>query len=178
MKNKHFETKRRRKWKPITARPLTVTRAILMRAFSTPDRHRTEVAAVVSQYVGSSPVPPSWGRLGVRGTFGRKIERLWSRYIKGLRLATYREAGRYLTPVVQTAYDFGTTPEELQKLAEASREATGADNVGSMVLSDLKAIVQSTHSAGDKTSKAFPVFMDEFSCYAELPETTPMRSTP
>lgn len=172
MRNEHFEARRRRKWKPITARPVTVTRAILNRAFSTPDRPRTEVAAIVSKYIGSSPVPPSWGRLGVRGTFGRKIERLWSRHIKGLRLATYREAGRYLTPVVQTAYDFGTTPEELQKSAEA-RESGGADNLGSMILSDLKAMVQSTHSAGDKTPT---VFMDEWSCYAELPATTPMRS--
>lgn len=176
MKNEHFEARRRRKWKPITARPVTVSRAILIRAFSTPDRTRAEVVAVVNQYVGSSPVPPSWGRLGVRGTFGRKIERLWARHIRGLRLATYREAGRYLTPVVQTAYDFGTTPEELRQLADASGEASDTENVGRMVLSDLKAMVQSTHSAGDKTPNTFPVFMDEWSCYAELPAATPMRS--
>lgn len=178
MRNEHFEARRRRKWKPITTRPVTVTRAILIRAFSTPDRPRTEVATIVSQYLGSSPVPPSWGRPGIRGIFGRKIERLWSRHIKGLRLATYREAGRYLTPVVQTAYDFGTTPEELQKMAEASKEADGAGNVGSMILSDLKAMVQTTHSAGDKTPTTVPIFMDEWSCYATLPAATPMRSTP
>lgn len=174
MKNEHFEARRHRKWKPITARPVTVTRAILIRAFSTPDRPRAEVAAVVNQYVGGSPVPPSWGRLGVRGTFGRKIERLWSRHIKGLRLATYREAGRNLTPVVQTAYDFGTTPEELQKSA-AAREPGSPDHIGSMIVSDLKAMVKNTYSAGDKTPT---VFMDEWSCYAELPDTTPMRSAP
>lgn len=174
MKNAHFEARRHHKWKPITARATTVTRAILVRAFSTPDRCRRDVVAIVAQYMGDSPVPPCWGRLGIRGTFGRDIERLWSRHIRGLHAASYRdrESGRFLTPVVQTAYDFGTTPEALRKSAELPSDISSAENVGHMILSDLMAMVKSTHSSGSKADQVFPVFMDEYHCYTGLPSAT------
>lgn len=167
MKNGNFEARRHRNWKPIKTRPVIVTRAMLIRALAAPERTRCEVMSIVSKYVGNSPVPPAWSRIGVRGTFGRKVERLWSRHIKDLRVATYREAGRNLTPVVQTAYDFGSTPEELRQMADKR-----PGPVGSMIMSDLTAMVQSAQSAGDPAPKSFPCFLDEWGYYATS-ATTP-----
>lgn len=114
---------RYRSWKSAARKRPPVTKKTLFRAFGTPERSRQEVKVIVDRYVGDSPVPPTWGRRGVRGTFGRKIERLWARHIRGLRQATYRDkdSGRFLTPVVQSAYDFGTTPEKLREMAANSQ---------------------------------------------------------
>lgn len=117
MKNAAFEFRRNRPWKPTGTGTLKVTRARLVRALSGPQRPRREVMAIVAQYMGDSPVPPGWSRRGVRGFFGRQIERLWSRHICALRPATYRESGRVLTPIVQTTYDFGLTPQEWRDMA-------------------------------------------------------------
>jgi len=168
---------RAKPWRPSSVAP-QVTRRKLIRAFSTPDRTRAEVLSLLTEYMGNSPVPPAWGRLGVRGIFGRKVERLWARHIHGLRPAAYRdpESGRWLHPVTQTAYDFGSTPEELRKAAGAAN-ADNPDAVGRIVMSDLKAMVQSAHAMGNEAAKSIPIIIDEWSCYAALPSAMPMRSS-
>lgn len=94
------------------------------------------MAAIVDKYIGKSPVPPCWGRLGVRGTFGKDVERLWARHIRPLRLATYRDerSGRMLTPAMQTFYDFGTTPENGMRMMGTGIEARSAITKGSRPL--------------------------------------------
>lgn len=116
-------------------REIVVSREALIRAFSSPDLPRSEVLRVVAEYMGDSAVPPAWSKLGVRATFGKQIERRWSRYIRRLRPASYRaENGRWVTPIVQCAAQFG----EFEKIAS---------------------------SAVDAARRVPPVFVDEFHYY-------------
>ncbi|MFK5949499.1 MAG: hypothetical protein QM500_12105, partial [Methylococcales bacterium] len=68
----------------------------------------TELKTIVDKYMGNSPVPPQWSRCGVKGEFGGKIFRLWSRKIKSRKHAGYRskDTGRWLHPVVQSIHEF------------------------------------------------------------------------
>lgn len=85
-----------------------VTRARLIRAFSTPGRSRAEVVEAVRRYMGDSPVPPTWSLAGVRGALGGSIARQWARHIRHLGAAGYRDkkTHRWLYPVVQSIHDF------------------------------------------------------------------------
>jgi hypothetical protein len=115
-----------------------VTRAALIRAFSSPARSRTEVGEIVARYMGDSPVPPSWSIASVRGVFGRRIAREWARHIRHLQAASHRgENGRWLHPLVQTAYDFGRTPEALRVgLAVPADAADGAGQRSSFMIDE------------------------------------------
>lgn len=99
-----------------------VTRMALIRAFTSPARTRRQTMEIVACYMGNSPVPPLWGLVGVRGTFGARIARAWARKIRHLEPARYRDdkTSCYLTPVVQTAYDLGRTAEELDKMTRST----------------------------------------------------------
>lgn len=123
MKNHSYETRRHAVWRFRPSHTVTVSRSALVKAFSTPDRRRQAVLKVVAQYMGNSPVPPSWSLASVRGTFGKKIARLWARHIRGMRTAGYRGAnGRWHHPVIQTSHDFNAF-ERLQKNKNVLAEA-------------------------------------------------------
>lgn len=68
-----------------------------------------DLKEIVDKYMGDSPVPPRWTPASVKGVFGVRIYRLWSRKIKNRRHVSYRskDTGRWLTPVVQTWHDVG-----------------------------------------------------------------------
>ena len=76
--------------------------------FSNGRLSKEELKAIVDKYMGDSPVPPRWTASGVKGEFGRKIFRLWSRKLKNRHHAAYRseESGRWLHPAVQSIHDF------------------------------------------------------------------------
>lgn len=102
----------------------TVTRARLIRALSAPGRSRKAVLEIVARYMGDSPVPPAWTLAGIRGVFGSRVAHEWARHIRHLSPAAYRSKDRrWLHPVVQTAYDFGTTPEAMK-----AAQAAGVDS--------------------------------------------------
>mgnify|MGYP000164546801 CR=1 FL=1 len=84
-----------------------VTRAAVVRAFTSPGRSRRETMDIVSRYVGDFQVPPAWGLGGVRGTFGKAIARAWARKVRHLRVAQYfdPQTQRAITPVVQSIQD-------------------------------------------------------------------------
>jgi len=125
----------------------TITRAAVVRAFSGPGRSRAEVRSIVTRYIGDSPVPPLWSLASVRGTFGVRVARAWARHLRHLRSATYRgENGRWLTPVVQTAYDFGTTPEALAATPP--------------MIGELMALAEKVRMSSD--TQRVPVLVDEF----------------
>lgn len=93
---------------------MVVSRALLIRAFTSPERTRQETMDIVARYMGSSPVPPSWGLEGVRGTFGKRVARAWARKVRHLTSAHYRDpgSGRVQFWVTQTAFDLGLTPQQ------------------------------------------------------------------
>lgn len=121
MKNRTYELRKNRPWMFHRSHKPTVSRAALIRAFSTPDRSHHEVLDIVARYIGDNIVPPSWGMLGVRGIFGKQIAKLWARRIKPMKVAAYKDeqSGRWLTPVVQTAYELGTTPEAMREMSQS-----------------------------------------------------------
>ncbi len=89
---------------------LVVSRKAVVRALSVHGASRERVGELVAIYMGESPVPPAWGRLAVRGTFGSEIERRWSRYVRSRPAAGFRDpagGGRWVQPFAQTAHDFG-----------------------------------------------------------------------
>lgn len=128
----------------------TVTRAALVRTFASPGRSRSETTAIVSRYMGNNPVPPAWSLASVRGVFGNAIARAWAKKIRHLRLATFRdpETMRWLTPVVQTAYDFGTTPEALANIAP--------------VIGELEALLLTGKGPYGLSEAHYPFVVDEF----------------
>lgn len=108
----------------------TVTRARLIRALSTPDRSRKDDLEIIARYMGDSPVPPVWSLASIRGVFGHRVAREWAKHIRHLSPAAYRsKERRWLHPVVQTAYDFGTTPEAMKEAAlqASATQAAGVD---------------------------------------------------
>ncbi|WP_233890045.1 hypothetical protein [Paraburkholderia flagellata] len=113
MKVSAHEARRAHRTAKRTRNEVVITRKAVIRAFSAPGMSRQVAMEIVRTYMGSSPVPPAWGRLGVRGTFGGKIERRWSRFIRRLRPAGYEDTQRHwLQPFVQTPHDFGIDPEQ------------------------------------------------------------------
>lgn len=102
----------------------TVTRAMVVRAFTSPARSHRETMDIVSRYMGNSPVPPSWGIGGVRGTFGKAIARAWAKKIRHLRPAYCFDpkTKRAITPVVQSVYDLGASPEALSRARATTLE--------------------------------------------------------
>jgi hypothetical protein len=113
MKNNNYAARQSKPWKLHSIGKNTVTRKALVRAFTSHGRSHKEVMDLVAQYMGDSPVPPCWSLASVQGTFGKLIARRWARYIRGLRPASYKHAGRWLFSQVQTSYDFGMSPDEL-----------------------------------------------------------------
>ena len=113
MKNPAFENGKPRKWKrmPMLCR-LTLTD--VRKAFTVASISTSERDAIVAKYMGNSPVPPSWSYVSVRGTFGKKVARIWARKLRHRPAGVYRdsESGRWLHPAVQTTYDFGITPRQ------------------------------------------------------------------
>lgn len=104
----------------------TVTRARLIRALSTPGRSRKDVLEVVTRYMGDSPVPPAWSLASIRGVFGRRVAREWARHLRHLSPGAYRgKDRRWLHPVAQTAYDFGSTPEAMETAVQAKVAQVG-----------------------------------------------------
>lgn len=122
-----------------------LTRGDLVRAFSDPSFSRKQTMEIVTRYMGNSTVPPAWSYAGVLGTFGKKVARLWAKKLRHRSAGVYRdqESGRWLHPIVQTVYDFGTTPEKLR---------------------DLMADVKLQPSA-EIPKAPFHVFMDEYYCF-------------
>lgn len=94
-----------------------VTRAAVVRAFTSPGRSRRETMDIVSRYMGDCPVPPSWSLGGVRGTFGKAIARAWAKKIRHLRVAHYHEqqSRRAIIPVVQSIHDLENSPKALSR---------------------------------------------------------------
>lgn len=85
-----------------------IDRASVARAFSGKQRSAEQVEDLVKKYMGDSPVPPRWGRGGVKAEFGNEILRLWSRHLKNRYHPAYRsENGRWLHPAIQHLADFG-----------------------------------------------------------------------
>ncbi|MFH0134790.1 hypothetical protein ACGLHS_31565 [Variovorax sp. VaC1] len=105
-----------------------VTRAALIRAFSSPGQKRGAVMAVVKQYMGDSQEPPTWSKASVLGTFGKRIARQWARHIRHL-----APAGNVF---VQTFYDFGMSPEQARQ-ASARMEGQSDDSVRAPVPAPL-----------------------------------------
>lgn len=105
--------------------PERLTRADLVKAFSGPAIPRQQTMEIVAQYMGNSPVPPAWSYAGVRGTFGKKAARMWAKKLRHRMPGVYRDpkSGRWLHPVVQSVYDFGTTPEKLRSMADMLKAA-------------------------------------------------------
>lgn len=128
----------------------TVTRAALVRAFTSPGRSRSQTNAIVARYIGNNPVPPVWSLASVRGVFGTAVARSWAKKIRHLRLATYRdpETTRWLIPVVQTAYDFGTSPEALASTAA--------------VIGELEALFRAGKGPYGQSKAHVPFVADEF----------------
>lgn len=114
MKTRAYESQRKRKWNPLRM-PARLTRSDLVRAFSGPSITKEETKSIVNRYMGDSPVVPAWSYASVRGVFGIKAARIWARKLRHRRPGVYRDAesGRWLHPAVQTAYDFGKTPDTL-----------------------------------------------------------------
>ncbi|MEM5405862.1 hypothetical protein [Paraburkholderia unamae] len=113
MKVAAYEARRAHRVEKRARTEVVITRKAVIHAFSAPGISRQAAMAIVRKYMGSSPVPPAWGQLGVRGTFDGKIERRWSRFIRRLRPAGYADTqGRWVQPFVQTAHDFGIAPEQ------------------------------------------------------------------
>lgn len=117
-------------------RPLKrLNRADIVRAFSAPDLTRSETMSAVKRYMGDSLVPPAWSHASVRGVFGNRLARLWARRLRSRPAGTYRDAqtGRWVHPVVQTAYDFGTTPAKMAAMSAGAAQSdaeVGASPVG------------------------------------------------
>lgn len=97
-------------------------RADIVAAFSGPHLTRRETMELVQRYMGSAPVPPAWTLASVRGVFGQRVARRWARHLRHRPAGVYRDpdSGRWLHPVVQTAYDFGVSPENLAPLSEGT----------------------------------------------------------
>lgn len=132
MKNSRYEQRKIRRIKHY-AMPAIVTRPMLIRAFSAPHRTHAEVMDIVNQYIDDSITPPIWGRLGVRGTFGRGIQRQWSKHIKHLSPSRYRsETGRWLTPIVQSIHDYEHKPLVKKTLVPAI-----TPDVGGMIFDEF-----------------------------------------
>nr|CUV17018.1 protein of unknown function [Ralstonia solanacearum] len=89
-----------------------VTRAAVVRVFTSPGRSRRETMDIVSRYMGDCPVPPAWGLGGVRGTFGKAVARAWAKRLRHLHVAHYRDpqTQRAITPVVQSIQDLMISP--------------------------------------------------------------------
>lgn len=68
---------------------------------------KQKLEEVVDRYMSKSPVPPRWSAVGVRGTFGNTIYRLWSRKIKNRHHVGYFAGNTLITPAVQSIHDFG-----------------------------------------------------------------------
>lgn len=129
----------------------TVTRAALISAFSSHKRSRRETAEIVRKYMGDNPVPPAWSLASVRGTFGPDIARAWAKKIRHLNSASFRDpsTGHWLTPVAQTAYDFGATPQ--------------AQSATPVTLGELSALLKSGRGPYSNTGHNLPLIIDEAS---------------
>ncbi len=123
-----------------------LNRADIVQAFSAPDLTRSETMCAVKRYMGDSPVPPAWNHASVRGVFGTRLARLWARHMRSRAAGIYRDAetGRWLHPVVQTTYDFGTTQGEIAAMsagaappdAEAGASSLGMDKKQLLILDE------------------------------------------
>lgn len=83
-----------------------VSRAKLIKAFSVPGVGNNAAKEIVARYIGTSPVPPRWNSLGVKATFGKRIQSLWARHISCLPAATYKSGNnRDVTPGVHTIHE-------------------------------------------------------------------------
>jgi len=120
-----------------TVNKLRVTRRALFRAFSSPARTHQQVKSLVDKYMADGAVP-HWSAAGVRGVFGRRIEREWARHLR------HRPATPGLH--VQTAYDFGTTPEALAGTAPVIGELAAIVGAkGSRIKAPTTLIVDEYH---------------------------------
>lgn len=83
-----------------------VSRAKLIKAFAVPGVAHNTAKEIVARYIGPSPVPPRWNSLGVKATFGKRIQSLWARHISCLPAATYKSGNnRDVTPDVHTIHE-------------------------------------------------------------------------
>lgn len=133
--------KQMRQYKPLN-------RADVVKAFASPAMTRREVMDIVKRYMGNSPVPPSWTYASVRGTFGKRVARHWARHLRHRPPGSYRDAqtGIVLHSFVQTAYDFGTTPDKLAAMRESSQiTAAEACAESSRLRKDLPFIIDEYH---------------------------------
>lgn len=127
-----------------------LNRADIVKAFSSPALTRRETMDVVARYMGSSPVPPSWSYASVRGILGKRAAREWARHLRHRPAGVYRDAatGRLLHPSVQTAYDFGTTPEKVAALNDDTAFASGeARTLLDKLVKEAPFILDEYHSA-------------------------------
>lgn len=99
-----------------------LTRADVIKAFSTPKLTHAKTMEIVAQYMGDQNVPPTWSPVGVRGTLGTRIARLWSRRLRR------RHSGSNV--YVQTSYDFGLSPKEMQQSGALAPLSAAVKTVG------------------------------------------------
>jgi hypothetical protein len=98
-----------------------VSRAKLIKAFAVPGVGNNAAKEIVARYIGTSPVPPRWNSLGVKGTFGKKIQSLWARRISCLPAATYKsENNRNVFPIVQTIHEMQKSTKKSSQVKNTS----------------------------------------------------------